>query len=263
MKVSAIQMNMKFADPSYNFKHAEDLIRQAAQDKPDVIILPETWNTGFFPENKLVQYCDHAGFMVKKMCQKLSKDLNTNIIAGSVSNQRDDGNIYNTAYIFDRSGKCIADYDKTHVFTPMSEDKFYHQGTRITTFYLDGRKCGIIICYDLRFLELVRTIALQKIDVLFIPAQWPDKRRLHWNILTAARAIENQIFVVACNSCGTAGDIVYGGSSRIIDPWGETISEAGEQEQIISGSLDFSIIEGIRNSINVYRDRRPELYKIN
>jgi len=263
MKVSVIQMDMKFADPVYNFKHAEELILKAAAEKPDVIVLPETWNTGFFPEEDLASLCDKDGQKVKEMCGGLAKKLNVNIIAGSISNLRMDDNVYNTAYVFDRSGKCIADYDKIHVFTPMGEDKFYKKGTRIVTFELDGHKCGIIICYDVRFLELVRMLALQKIDILFIPAQWPAKRRFHWTTLTTARAIENQMFVVTCNSCGTAGATVYGGSSRILDPWGETITAAGEKEEIITGELDFSVIEGIRTSINVYNDRRPDLYKLN
>lgn len=263
MKVSSIQMNMKFADAAYNFKHAEELIREAAKQKPDVVILPETWNTGFFPEQNLTSLCDKNGQKVKDMCGRLAKEFNVNIIAGSISNLRTDGKVYNTAYIFDRKGQCIADYDKIHVFTPMGEDKFYQKGSRIVTFELDGHKCGIIICYDVRFLELVRMLALQKIDILFIPAQWPAKRRFHWTTLTTARAIENQMFVVTCNSCGTAGATVYGGYSRILDPWGETIVAAGEKEEIITGELDFSVIEGIRTSINVYNDRRPDLYKIN
>ncbi|MCH3915710.1 MAG: carbon-nitrogen family hydrolase [Acidaminococcaceae bacterium] len=262
MKASVIQMNMQFEKPTYNFQHAEELICKAAQEKPDVILLPETWNTGFFPVKDLSKYCDHDGEKVKEMCSALSKKFDVNIIAGSISNLRSDGKVYNTAYVFNRAGECIADYDKTHVFTPMGEDKFYQLGTHITTFELDGHKCGIIICYDVRFLELVRTLALQNIEVLFIPAQWPAKRRFHWTTLTTARAIENQMFVVTCNSCGTAGETVYGGSSRILDPWGETIAAAGEQEEIITGELDFSVIKNIRETINVYRDRRPELYKI-
>lgn len=207
--------------------------------------------------------CDREGAKVKALCGGLAKELNVNIIAGSISNLREDNKVYNTAYIFDRSGNCLADYDKIHVFTPMGEDKFYEKGNRVVTFELDGHKCGIIICYDIRFLELVRMLALQKIDVLFVPAQWPAKRRFHWTTLNTARAIENQMFVVCCNSCGTAGTTIYGGSSRILDPWGETIAAAGEKEEIITGELDFSVIEGIRTSINVYNDRRPELYKLN
>lgn len=185
MRVSAIQMDMKFADPAYNFKHAEELIREAAASKPDVIVLPETWNTGFFPKENLKELSDKDGAAVKDMCSALARELNVNIVAGSVSNVKND-KVYNTAYVFDRQGACIAEYDKTHLFTPMGEHDYYEAGTHVTTFELDGKKCGIIICYDVRFLELVRTLALTGLDVLFVPAQWPALRKYHWDTLTAA-----------------------------------------------------------------------------
>ena len=255
MRVSAIQMDMKFADPAYNFKHAEELIREAAASKPDVIVLPETWNTGFFPKENLKELSDKDGAAVKDMCSALARELNVNIVAGSASNVKND-KVYNTAYVFDRQGACIAEYDKTHLFTPMGEHDYYEAGTHVTTFELDGKKCGIIICYDVRFLELVRTLALTGLDVLFVPAQWPALRKYHWDTLTAARSIENQMFVVACNSCGKAGETVYGGSSHILDPWGNPIVAAGGSEVILTGDLDFSVIEGIRASIKELEEQR-------
>lgn len=259
MKVSVIQMDMKLADPAYNFSHAEELIRKAAGDGPDVVLLPETWNTGFFPKENLASYCDRDGTETKRRIGALAAELGVNIVAGSISNRKYDG-IYNTAFVFDRKGACVAQYDKTHLFTPSGEHAYYKLGDHPCTFELDGKRCGLIICYDLRFLELVRTLALTGLDVLFIPAQWPAIRRRHWDTLVAARAIENQMFVVACNSC--ASDTKCGGSSRILDPWGEVIAEADDRETVISGELDFSVIEQIRSSINVYRDRRPELYRV-
>lgn len=262
MRVSAIQMDMAFADPEYNFRHAEELIRKAAaEESPDVIVLPETWNTGFFPKENLQELCDQDCARVKALCGSLAAELNVNIVAGSVSNVRD-GKVYNTATVYDRKGQCIAEYDKTHCFTPMDEHLYYTLGDHLCLFELDGKKCGLIICYDVRFLELVRTMALQGLDVLFIPAQWPALRKRHWDTLTAARSIENQMFVVACNSCGKAGATVYGGSSHIYDPWGNSIVDAGADEEIITGELDFSVIEDIRASINVFRDRRPSLYHV-
>ena len=106
----------------------------------------------------------------------------------------------NTAYVFDRQGARLAAYDKTHLFTPMGEHEHYAAGDHLTTFSLDGHKCGLLICYDLRFPELFRTLALQGVELLLLPAQWPAARRYHWETLTAARAIENQLFLAACNS---------------------------------------------------------------
>ena len=261
MRVSAIQMDMKFADPAYNFKHAEELIREAAASKPDVIVLPETWNTGFFPKENLKELSDKDGAAVKDMCSALARELNVNIVAGSVSNVKND-KVYNTAYVFDRQGACLAAYDKTHLFTPMGEHEHYAAGDHLTTFSLDGHKCGLLICYDLRFPELFRTLALQGVELLLLPAQWPAARRYHWETLTAARAIENQFFLAACNSCGTAGETVFGGASRILGPRGELLAAAGAGEEIVTATLDFSVLAEVRNSINVFHDRRPELYRL-
>ncbi|MGM9523006.1 MAG: nitrilase-related carbon-nitrogen hydrolase, partial [Faecousia sp.] len=128
MRVTCIQMDMAFAAPQENFSHAEALLRQAVQnEQPDTVVLPETWNTGFFPKENLPQYADDNGAQTKSVFSALAKELNVNIVAGSVANRKADG-IYNTAYVFDRTGACVAEYDKTHLFSPMQEDKFFQKG---------------------------------------------------------------------------------------------------------------------------------------
>ena len=261
MKVTCLQMNMALGKVEENFAHAQDLIRQAMKEQPDVLVLPETWNTGFFPKEGLQELCDRDGQLVKARIGALAKEFAVNIVAGSVSNMRN-GKVYNTAMVFDRQGECIASYDKTHLFTPMGEDHYYTPGDHLCRFTLDGVSCGLIICYDVRFPELTRSLTVPGLDVLFMVSQWPNVRTFHLRSLTTARAIENQMFVVCCNSCGTAGETVYGGSSAMIDPWGETIALAGETEQLLSAKLDMSVIDKIRNSIHVFRDRRPELYQL-
>ena len=261
MKVTCLQMNMVLGKVEENFAHAQDLIRQAMTEQPDVLVLPETWNTGFFPKEGLQELCDRDGQLVKARIGALAKEFAVNIVAGSVSNMRN-GKVYNTAMVFDRQGECIASYDKTHLFTPMGEDHYYTPGNHLCRFTLDGVSCGLIICYDVRFPELTRSLTVPGLDVLFMVSQWPNVRTFHLRSLTTARAIENQMFVVCCNSCGTAGETVYGGNSAMIDPWGETIALAGETEQLLSAKLDMSVIDKIRNSIHVFRDRRPELYQL-
>ena len=261
MKVTCLQMNMELGKVEENFAHAQNLIRQAMKEQPDVLVLPETWNTGFFPKEGLEELCDRDGQLVKAHIGTLAKEFSVNIVAGSVSNMRN-GKVYNTAMVFDRQGECIASYDKTHLFTPMGEDNYYTPGDHLCRFTLDGVSCGLIICYDIRFPELTRSLTVPGLDVLFMVSQWPNVRTFHLRSLTTARAIENQMFVVCCNSCGIAGETVYGGNSAIIDPWGETIALAGEKEQLLSAQLDMSVIAKIRNSIHVFRDRRPELYQL-
>ena len=261
MKVACLQMDMLLAKPEENFSHAAELVKRAVKDKPDVLVLPETWNTGFFPRENLQALCDRDGIQVKQVFGALAERNQVNIVAGSVSNVRG-GKVYNTAMVFDRTGVCIASYDKTHLFTPMGEDNYYTPGDRLCTFVLDGVKCGLIICYDVRFPELTRSLTVPGLDMLFVVSQWPKVRTFHLRSLTTARAIENQMFLVCCNSCGTAGQTVYGGNSAIIDPWGETGALAGETEEILTADCDLQILTNIRGSIPVFRDRRPSLYKI-
>ena len=261
MKAACLQMDMLLGKPEENFSHAAELVKRAMKDKPDVLVLPETWNTGFFPRENLQALCDRDGIQVKQVFGALAERNQVNIVAGSVSNVRG-GKVYNTAMVFDRTGVCIASYDKTHLFTPMGEDNCYTPGDRLCTFVLDGVKCGLIICYDVRFPELTRSLTVPGLDMLFVVSQWPKVRTFHLRSLTTARAIENQMFLVCCNSCGTAGQTVYGGNSAIIDPWGETVALAGETEEILTADCDLQILTNIRGSIPVFRDRRPSLYKI-
>lgn len=257
MRVSCVQLDMKLGDVKANFAHAEAMIREAVnRDHPDTVVLPETWNTGFFPQ-ELAPCADDDGKATKDLCSALAKELHINIVAGSVANRRADG-YYNTAYVFDRSGNLVAEYDKTHLFTPSGEHNFFRMGSRTCRFTLEGIPCGLIICYDIRFPELIRSLTVQGVDLLFVVSQWPAKRAMHLDTLARARAIENQTFLALCNSA--AADTACAGHSAIIDPWGEYLAKAGETEEIISADLDFSVIQGIRESINVFRDRRPDLY---
>ena len=185
MKVSCLQMNMKLGCTEENFVHAKQLIRDAMKENPDVLVLPETWNTGFFPKENLVELSCKNGDEIKSCIGGLAKQYGVNIVAGSVSNVRD-GKVFNTAMIFDRDGECIAEYDKTHLFTPMGEDDYYTGGDHLCRFTLDGVKCGIIICYDVRFPELTRSLALQGLDMLFVVSQWPKERIFHLQTLTVA-----------------------------------------------------------------------------
>ncbi|MCI5643695.1 MAG: carbon-nitrogen family hydrolase [Peptoniphilus sp.] len=253
MKVSLVQCELKMGEVSENFKIIENKIKEAMFFDPDVIVLPEMWNTSFIPLN-VMEISDNEGLEAKRILSKLSKEFNVNIVGGSVSNKLNN-KLYNTSYIFDRSGKEIAKYNKVHLFSPSGEDELFERGDKLVTFELDGVKCGMVICYDIRFLEWIRKYALGDIQVLFNSAAWPAKRIMHWDILNRARAIENQMFIVCVNSVGD-----FGGHSAIIDPWGEYVINPYESNEIKSGELDFGIIKEIRESINVFRDRRPELY---
>lgn len=255
-------MNMRLGDTDYNFNHAKELFEKAVKAEPDTIVFPETWNTGFFPRDNLYGLCDVDGKRTKELFGALAKLHGVNTVAGSVSNIKK-GKIYNTSYIFNRHGECVAEYDKTHLFTPMNENDFYEKGSCLTSFELDGKMCGIIICYDLRFPELTRTLTVKnRLDCLFVVSQWPDKRISQLDTLLKARATENQMYVICCNSCGKAYNTVFGGHSAVYSPLGEAIAFAGGNEEIVSAECDEGISARIANEINVFRDRREELYDV-
>ncbi|SKC86265.1 carbon-nitrogen family hydrolase [Maledivibacter halophilus] len=260
-RISLIQMDVSFENPSANFRKAEGFIEEAMKDKPDFICLPETWNTGFFPKEELEKLADENGNTTKKFLSKLSKKHNVNIIGGSVAVKRGD-QVYNTSYIFNREGTLVAEYDKIHGFSPSGENEYFKGGENLCVFEIDGVKAGIVICYDLRFLELIRSLALKGIDILFLPAQWPHPRLNHWKTLSVARAIENQMFVAAVNALGTNGKLEMCGNSMIIDPWGNILVNAEEEEKIVTSVVDFEIVKDIRNRINVFKDRKPHLYQL-
>ncbi len=259
MRIALLQIEVVLGDASANRQKVEKLVKQASETGVDTIVLPETWNLGFFPRENLLDLAEWQGGESRKLLSWLAAKYRVNLIGGSIITRKQDG-IYNTAYVMDRSGAQVAEYDKIHCFSPSQEHMYFQHGSRICTFQLDGVTAGLIICYDLRFCELVRTAALQGVQILFVPAQWPDPRLEHWQVLNRARAIENQIYVACVNGCGRADQLQFCGHSMLIDPFGEVLVECSRQEEIAYGQADFDKITDIRNNINVFRDRRPELY---
>lgn len=159
--------------------------RAVEENGPDVVRPARDVEHGLHAAGDLAAASDEDAKAVRARFSPLARELNVNIVAGSVSNNRG-GHIYNTACVFDRAGACIAEYDKTHPFTPMGEHEVYTPGDHLVTFTLDGVRCGLLICYEVRFPELWRTLALRGAQVMFLPAQWTAARQYHWETLTAA-----------------------------------------------------------------------------
>ena len=260
MKVAVIQMQVALGEPERNIAALYRLAAKAMQERPDVLLLPELWRLGFYPK-PVLSYADADGRETRKALATIANKYQVNVVGGTVANAIGD-KVFNTSYIFDRTGRMLATYHKTHLFSPSGEHEDFTAGDTFVTFTLDGIKCGILVCYDVRFPEAVRKLALEGVQLLFLPAAWPLKRLIHWQTLIRARAIENQIFVIACNEAGIDGsEEQLAGHSAIIDPWGEILAEAGEGEEILQGNLRLAIQAQIKESMNVFGDRRPKLYE--
>lgn len=260
LRAALVQMQVDAGNPDANFERLQTKLEEAVggEVKPELIMLPEMWNTGYALE-RIEEIADPEGQRTKALLSGFAKKHAVQLIGGSIAEKRQDG-VYNTSYVFNEEGDLTDRYSKIHLFRLMNEEKHLKAGDALGRLEAGGVPAGMMICYDIRFPELARKLALGGARALFVPAQWPNPRLHHWRTLLTARAIENQMFVVSCNICGTSGDSTFFGNSMIIDPWGEIIAEAGEEETILRAEIDLALVDAVRAKIPVFEDRRPVLY---
>ena len=180
------------------------------------------------------------------------------VVVGSLPEKVDE-RIYNTAYVIDR-GDLVGSYRKLHMFSTMGEDRFLSPGDRSLVVATSVGRLGVAICYDLRFPELFRKMALEGAEVICLPAEWPRPRQEHWRTLLRARAMENQLFVVAANCCGIQGKLDFFGMSLLLSARGEVLAEGGETDTEALAIFDYQEMLDYRAQIRCYDDRRPEVY---
>lgn len=260
LRLALLQMNIDAGNVEANYAKLEKMLEEAVgqEIKPDVVMFPELWNTGYALDRAKEQ-ADPAGERAKAYLSEFSKRHQIYVIGGSIAELKAD-RVYNTMYAFDRDGNSIGDYSKIHLFRLMEEEKYLAAGDKPGKLEIEGEQAGMMICYDIRFPELTRRLALEGAKLLFVPAEWPHPRLHHWRTLLTARAIENQMFVIACNRMGRSGDSHFFGHSMVIDPWGEALAEAGEEETILYADIDLSLVDSVRAKIPVFDDRRPSIY---
>jgi omega-amidase len=261
LRLALLQMHIEAGQPETNFNKLAELLEEAVNQpsKPDLIMFPEMWNTGY-ALTEIRELADKEGARTKAFLSDFSRKHSVYIIGGSIAELKHN-EVFNTTYAFDRAGNVISDYSKIHLFRLMDEEKHLAAGNKPGTVDLDGQAAGMMICYDIRFPELARKLALGGAKLLFVPAEWPNPRLHHWRTLLTARAIENQMFVVACNRMGKSGDTEFFGHSIVLDPWGEVVAEAGEEETILYADIDLSLVDSVRAKIPVFEDRRPVIYE--
>ncbi|CAJ1003139.1 MULTISPECIES: carbon-nitrogen family hydrolase [Bacillales] len=260
--VALLQMDIAFGRPDLNAATVRRLVNQLAEAKqqPDLVVLPELWDTGY-DLTRLDEIADDNGERAKTLLREVAVQLKAHVIGGSVAERRD-GRVYNTTFVFDREGNLAGSYSKAHLFRLMDEEKYLAAGEKPGLYILDGQTAGSVICYDIRFPEWLRVHALKGAKVMCVPAQWPHPRLDHWRQLLIARAIENQMYVVACNRVGEGGGNTFCGHSMVVNPWGEVIAEGMQQEEIVFAELDLALVDEVRGRIPVFADRRTELYEL-
>lgn len=257
--ITCIQLDIKYGDPTFNYKQVEEKITSAIKsEKSTIIVLPELWTTGY-DLTRLDEIADMNGKETITFLSSLAKKYNVHIVGGSVANKHQNG-VSNTMYVINNKGEFVTEYSKLHLFKLMDEHHHLIGGTEKGLFELEGMKSAGFICYDIRFPEWIRAHTSLGAEVLFIVAEWPLLRLNHWKALLLSRAIENQCYVVACNRAGSDPNNVFAGHSMIIDPWGTILAEANEDAGVITAEIDVEKVKQVRSQIPIFDDRLPEYY---
>ncbi|MDY0212974.1 MAG: carbon-nitrogen family hydrolase [Desulfuromonadaceae bacterium] len=251
----AVQFNIKLGDIDTNIKTAVAGLRRLATQDAKLAVLPEMWSCGYDYRN-LAQLAQETP-RILTLLEKLSTELGM-VIVGSLPEKEGEA-MYNTLYVADK-GSIVACYRKLHLFSTMGEDRFLSPGDRTCVVTTSVGRLGLAICYDLRFPELFRKMALEGAEILCIPAEWPKPRQEHWRTLLRARAIENQMFVVAANCCGMQGKLDFFGMSMLISARGDVLAEAGETNTELVAIFSYEEMVKYRSQIRCFQDRRPEIY---
>ncbi|THE09685.1 carbon-nitrogen family hydrolase [Bacillus timonensis] len=260
LKIACIQYDIQFGKPQENFDLISiEIEKTMNQDAPDVIVLPELWTTGY-DLTRLDEIADDHGNETYAFIGDLAKKYSVNIVAGSIAKKTEHG-VTNTMFVFNREGEIISEYSKLHLFQLMDEHLYLQAGEAKGAFTIETIPAAGVICYDIRFPEWIRAHTSSGAEILFVVAEWPLPRLEHWRTLLLSRAIENQCYVVACNSVGSNPDNVFGGHSMIIDPWGTIIAEADTESTTLIGEIDLSKVQEVRKQIPIFQDRRPDFYK--
>lgn len=267
MRAAAIQLNST-ADKARNLKAAEQQVRAAAADGSELIALPEKWNLLGSAEDML------AGAEALKgpslgAARSWAKELHVHLLAGSITEQRENGRAANTSVLIGPDGSDLAAYRKIHMFdvevggVAYRESENEDPGGEIVTAPVGGLIAGLTVCYDLRFPELYRILALRGARLICVPSAFTATTgRAHWEVLLRARAIENQLFVIAPNQVGTTPPQHSSyGHSMIVDHWGTVLATSADGEGFVSADLDPEAQVSVRESLPSLANRRPEAYE--
>lgn len=255
LKIAGIQMDITLGKKDENIQTASRLIDDAG--KCDIIYLPELFTTGYALDD-IGDLAEPVPGPTTDLLGKMARE--TNAIIGATLAEEDADKIYNTHVVMDAKGNLAARYRKVHLFGPLHETDHFSPGDELVTADTENATLGLMTCYDIRFPEQARRLTINGAQILICPSEFPKPRLSHWRNLLIARAIENQVFVVGINRVGSDTQADYFGHSMMIDPWGEVLAEAGEEEGVITADIDMKIIAEVRERIPVFKDRRRDLY---
>lgn len=270
MRLATIQIASSM-NKKTDFERLDAMLSDLAQDNIDMVCLPEMWNCPYVGD-RFKDYAEPDGGPSWQSCSDLAKKYNLYLCAGTMAELGDDDKLYNTAYVFDREGNQIHKYRKMHMFDIYSSDgkpvflesDSLGAGNTVSTFDTEWGKMGVQVCFDIRFPELARLMALDGAKMIITPATFTmTTGPVHWQIGFQARAMENQLFMVGA-APARAPETGYTSWSHSIvcDPWGKVLTLMDENEGVAITDIDFSLIEKYRLKLPMISARRDDVYEL-
>lgn len=268
MKIAVIQMNTT-ADKAVNLAHMAELMDRARETGADLAVLPEMFPC-LYTNRSFLANAECAGESIWQALSEAARKTGMYLIGGSFP-EREGERIYNTSFVFDRSSTQIARHRKVHLFDVnfeggqrFQESRTFTPGDDITVFDTEFGKLGLCICFDMRFPELARIMALEGAQVLFVPASFNmTTGPKHWELMFRSRAVDNQVFTVGCAPARDEnGPYVSYANSIVVDPMGQVLARAGAEETILTVDLDLTEIAHTRAQLPLMPARRTDLYTI-
>lgn len=250
MKVVSFQLPVMLSDFDGNRKRFLDRLAQHIDNEETIIIFPEMWGCGFDYKNLQV-----FAEKTDEVISDIQGIINDNTLVISTHPEKNQNKVFNTVYAVDKSG-ISGKYRKNFLFAPTGEDQYFDTGREICVVDFKGIKVGLLLCYEIRFPELFRLTAFAGADIITIPAIWPHMKIEHWQTLTRARAIENQLYIAGCN-CSvmhTTKKAMACGYSLAYDPWGEELYGAGEGEGVFTCEVNRDMVLEVREKVPSFDD---------
>ncbi|MCT4632398.1 MAG: carbon-nitrogen hydrolase family protein [Firmicutes bacterium] len=268
LKIALIQMDV-VKDKNENLKNARKLIDRASNQGAELVVLPEIFN-GPYNMKLFKDYSEGYPGPSTTMLANAAKENGITLVGGSIT-ERDRDKLYNTSYIFGPDGNLLGKHRKVHLFDvdikgkiTFKESDVFTPGDDITVIDTVFGRIGVCICYDIRFPELARLMAMRGAEVIIVPAAFNTTTGpAHWHTTTRQRAVDNQVYYGICSPARSKGKGYKSyGHTMIVDPWGEVIAEADIDEEIIFGEVDFKEIHRIRQELPLLNHLRDDIYEI-
>jgi predicted amidohydrolase len=252
VKVAVVQHDIVWEDKDANFERLAPQIAGAAATGARLVLLSETFSTGFSMDT--ARTGEPAGGPSSTFLADMARWHGV-WLGGSCPERHDGGDLPHNTFVLAGPDGALHRYRKIHPFTYGGEERSFHAGSELVTVLVEGLRCSLFVCYDLRFADEWWQLA-RDTDAYLVVANWPEARRAHWQALLQARAIENQAYVVACNRVGSGGGLDYAGDSRIVDPLGEVIASAARTEATIVADVSAEHVAAVRERFRFLQDRR-------